>query len=202
MINSKKNRISGKNVLLIIVILFNFSAFGQLTTQQPSIERKGFIFGFGIDGGMISLTDSSQENPFDEVQGNIGFPNLKFGWMVTDRLAILGTLPSMNYEYEGKDRSFKAFTPAIQYWIKDRWWVNGGFGLAMDFPALYEVDDTAEEDWNFGYTFTTSTGFELIQKKRYAFDLQTKLYYGKTYLDNDEHREALVVSIGLGFNWY
>lgn len=191
-----------KNIFLIISTLYTFVAFGQLTTEQQSFERNGFVFGFGVSSGIISIDDSNQDNPFDKVQGNIGFPNLKFGWMVNGQLAILGTLSGMNYEYEDKDRSFDAFVPTVQFWVKDRWWVSGGIGLAMDFPALHEVDDDNDEEWNFGYALSTSTGFELIQKKRYAMDLQANLHLGRTFLDGDEHRDAVVLSIGLGFNWY
>ncbi len=195
-----------KNLLLIILTLHTFVAFGQLTTKQETIEREGFVFGFGVSSGIISITDSNQENPFDDTQGGIGFPNLKFGWMVDDRLAILGTLSGMNYEYqyedEDKDRRFNTLVPTVQYWVKDRWWINGGVGLAMDFPALYEVDEVRDEEWNWGYAFSASTGFELTQRKRYTLDLQTNFQYGKTFLDGDEHRDAVVFSVGLGFNWY
>ena len=176
------------------------AVFGQ--NNGYTIERKGFVFGFGIGGGVISIADSNDEVPFDEAQFGISLPNLKFGWMLNDYLAILATFPGMIYDYEGKDRSFEAFIPSVQYWVNDRWWINGGIGLAMDFPALYEVDDLKNEDWNFGGAVALSTGFELVQNKRYALDLQTKLQMGRVHLDNDEHRDGVSFSIGLGFNWY
>jgi hypothetical protein len=188
-----------KNLLILFITLWTFSLFGQETNSM--IERQGFVIGFGIGGGVISISDSDQEVPFDEAQGGGSFPNLKVGWMVNDRLAILGMYAGMSYEYEGKDRSFDAFMPSVQYWVKDRWWVNAGAGLAMDFPAFYE-DNIKDEDWNFGGAVAFSTGYELVQKKSFALDLQTQLQMGWTNLDNDKNREAVVLSIGLGFNWY
>lgn len=188
-----------KNLLILFITLWTFSLFGQETNSM--IERKGFVLGFGIGGGVISISDSDQEVPFDEAQGGGSFPNLKLGWMVNDRLAILGMYSGMGYEYEGKDRSFDAFMPSVQYWIKDRWWVNAGAGLAMDFPAIYE-DNIKDEDWNFGGAVTFSTGYELAQKKNFALDLQTQLQMGWTNLDNDKDREVVVLSIGLGFTWF
>ena len=188
-----------KNLLIVVFALCTLISYGQNETNQ--IERKGFVIGFGIGGGVISISDSDQEVPFDKAQGGGSFPNLKLGWMVNDRLAILGMYSGMSYEYEDKDRSFDAFMPSVQYWVKDRWWVNAGAGLAMDFPAFYE-DNIEDEDWNFGGAVAFSTGYELVQKKNFALDLQTQLQMGWTNLDNDRDRDVVVLSIGLGFNWY
>jgi len=174
-------------------------SYSQNETTQ--MERKGFIIGFGIGGGVISISDSDQEVPFDKAQGGGSFPNLKLGWMVNDRLAILGLYSGMSYEYEDKDRSFDAFMPSIQYWVKDRWWVNAGAGIAMDFPAFY-ADNIEDKDWNFGGAVAFSTGYELVQKKKFALDLQTQLQMGWSNLENDKNRDVVILSVGLGFNWY
>ena len=188
-----------KNLLIIVFTFCTILAYGQNETNQ--IEREGFVIGFGIGGGVISISDSDQEIPFDEGQGGGSFPNLKLGWMVNDRLAILGMYAGMGYEYEDKDRSFDAFMPSVQYWVKDRWWVNAGAGLAMDFPAIYE-NNIKDEDWNFGGAVGFSTGYELVQKKNFALDLQTQLQMGWANLDNGKNRDVVMLSIGIGFNWY
>ena len=188
-----------KNLLIITFTFFTLSLAAQ--ENSNTIQREGFVIGFGIGGGVISISDSDQEVPFDEAQGGGSFPNLKLGWMVNDRLAILGMYSGMSYDYQDKDRSFDALMPSVQYWVKDRWWVNAGAGLAMDFPALYE-DNIEDEDWNFGGAVAFSSGYELVQKKNFALDLQTQLQMGWTKLDNDKERDAVLLSIGLGFNWY
>lgn len=186
-----------KKVLIIVLTFCAFGVFGQNT----GIERNGFVFGIGAGGGVISISDSDQEVPFDKAQGALSLPNLKIGWMVNDRLAVLATLPGMIYDYEGKDRSFEALIPAVQYWAKDRWWINGGIGLAMDFPALYEKNSGGER-WNFGCAVAAATGYEIVQKKRFAIDLQTQLHLGRAFLGNDQHRDGVAFSVGIGFNWY
>lgn len=180
-------------------MFYTLLSYSQKETNQ--IERKGFIIGFGIGGGVISVSDSDQEVPFDESQGGGSFPNLKLGWMVNNRLAILGIYTGMGYQNQDKDRSFDALIPSIQYWVKDKWWVNAGAGLAMDFPAFYE-DNIENEDWNFGGAVAFSTGYELVQKKNFALDIQTQLQMGWTNIDIDKNREAVLFSIGLGFNWF
>ncbi|GAB5555083.1 MAG: hypothetical protein Sapg2KO_46740 [Saprospiraceae bacterium] len=187
-----------KQVVVIMLTLWTF----QLSAQfNPNIERKGFVFGVGLSGGVISISESNQEVPFSEAQGGIGLPDLKFGWMaMNERLAFMVNIPGMIYEYEGKDRSFDAIVPSIQYWVKDRWWINGGLGLAVDGPALYEK--IKGEDWNFGCAVIASTGYEIVQRKNFAMDLQTKLQMGRAFMDNDQYRDGVVFSLGLGFNWY
>ncbi len=189
-----------KNLIIIILTCCTITAFSQ-DVDKP-IQRKGFVFGVGLGGGVISISDSNQEVPFDEAQGGISLPNLKLGWMVNDRLAILATFPGLIYDYEGKDRSFEAFIPSVQYWVKDRWWVNGGIGLAMDMPAFYEVDDFKDEDFNFGCAVAVSTGYEIVQNKNFALDIQSKLHLGRAFLDNDQHRDGVAFTIGIGFTWY
>jgi len=189
-----------KNLLIIVFAFCTLLSYGQNETNE--IERKGFVIGFGIGVGVISISDSDQEIPFDEAQYGGRFPNLKVGWMVNDRLAILGMYSGMSYEYQDKDRSFDALMPSVQYWVKDRWWVNAGAGPALDVPAFYEDNIKDEEEWNFGGAVAFSTGYELVQKKNFALDLQTQLQMGWTYLDDDKTRDAVMVSIGLGFNWY
>lgn len=187
-----------KNLLMVVLILCTFSLFSQ--NINKTVERKGFVIGLGLSGGVISISDSDQEIPFDDAQGGFSLPNLKLGWMLNERLAILATFPGMIYEYEGKDRSFDAFMPSVQYWVKDRWWINGGIGLAVDGPALYE--DLDGEDWNFGCAVAFSTGYEIVQKKKFTIDLQTQLHLGRVFLENDQHRDGVAFSVGLGFNWY
>ncbi|MEO1214090.1 MAG: hypothetical protein AAFY45_11220 [Bacteroidota bacterium] len=82
-----------KNLLVFAFTFCTLLSYGQNKTKQ--IERKGFVIGFGIGAGVISTSDSDQEVPFDKAQGGGSFPNLKLGWMVNDRLAILGMYAGM-----------------------------------------------------------------------------------------------------------
>ena len=189
-----------KNLFVLVFTLFSLTLFGQ--APDHSVQRKGLVFGVGVGGGVISVSQSTQEVPFDEAQGGFSLPNLKIGWMVNERLAVLATFPGKIYEYQGKDRSFEGFLPSLQYWAKDRWWINAGVGLAMDFPAFYEVDDFKDEDWNFGCAVSASTGYEIVQKNNFTIDLQSKVFLGRTFLENDEYRDAAAFSVGVGFNWY
>ena len=189
-----------KNLLIFAFTFCTLLSYGQNETNQ--IERKGFVIGFGIGGGVISISDSDQEVPFDEAQVGGTFPNLKLGWMVNDRLAILGMYSGMGYEYEDKDRRFDAFMPSVQYWVKDRWWIHGGAGLAIDAPALYDIKDNVNDDWNTGIAAMVSTGYEVYRKNKFALNVQSKLLVGGVKLNNNIDREAVQFSLGIGFSWF
>lgn len=74
MLNVMKPRLSGKKLLFVLFTLFTLTAFGQ--GAEPAIGREGFMIGFGIGGGVISVSESNQEVPFDKASGGISLPNL------------------------------------------------------------------------------------------------------------------------------
>lgn len=189
-----------KRIVLIIALASSITAFGQ-TQFGKKIERKGFVIGAGLGAGGITVSNSTSETEFDITSNGISFPNLKIGWMVNPRLAILATASGMNYEMDGKDRSFDAFMPSVQYWVHDKWWINGAAGLSVDIPAFHE-DNVKEDDVNLGCAVGVSTGYEFYQGQKFAIDLQTKLTLGRVFMDNNATRDAASFMLGVGFNWY
>jgi hypothetical protein len=173
----------------------------QNTNSETTTQREGFIFEFLVGGGIISIEDSAGIQTFDKSQGTFVFPDLKFGYMLNDKLAITASLPGNIYEFQDNDRHFGGFIPSVQYWVKDRWWIHGGIGLAIDSPALYDIKDDANDDWNFGTAVMVSTGYEFYKKKNFALNIQSKLVLGSVSLDGNADRDAVIFNIGLGFSW-
>lgn len=194
-----------KQILLsatcLVFILISGIASAQDSGIKTTTERDGFIFEFVVGGGLISLEDSAGIQTFDKAQGTFVFPDLKFGYMLNERLAITASLPGNIYKFQDNDRHFGGFIPSVQYWVKDRWWIHGGFGLAIDSPALYDIKDNTNDDWNFGCAVMASTGYEIYKKKNFALNVQSKLVLGRTNLDGDAHRDALIFNLGLGISW-
>ena len=174
----------------------------QNTNSETTTQREGFIFEFLVGGGIISIEDSAGIQTFDKSQGTFVFPDLKFGYMLNDKLAITASLPGNIYEFQDNDRHFGGFIPSVQYWVKDRWWIHGGIGLAIDSPALYDIKDNVNDDWNFGTAVMVSTGYEFYKKKNFALNVQSKLVLGHVSLEGDADRDALIFNVGLGFSWF
>ncbi|MEP3371698.1 MAG: hypothetical protein ABJO28_00120 [Maribacter dokdonensis] len=188
-------------VACVAFALVSSIAHAQNTNLETTTERDGFIFEFAVGGGIISLEDSAGIQTFDKSQGAFVFPDVKFGHMLNEKLAITVSMPGNIYEFQDNDRHFGGFIPSVQYWVKDRWWIHGGIGLAIDSPALYDIKDNVNDDWNFGCAVMASTGYEIYKKKNFALNVQSKLVLGRASLDGDAHRDAVIFNIGLGFSW-
>jgi len=190
--------------LTIACVAFAFVSsitYAQNTNSETITPRKGFIFETVVGGGIISIEDSAGIQSFDESQGTFVFPDLKFGYMLNEKLAITASLPGNIYEFQDNDRHFGGLIPSVQYWVKDRWWIHGGIGLAIDSPALYDIKDNVNDDWNFGCAVMASTGYEIYKKKNFALNVQSKLVLGRASLEEDAHRDAVLFNVGLGFSW-
>lgn len=185
----------------IAFALLSSITYAQNTNQESMTQRDGFIFEFVVGGGVISLEDSAGIQTFEKSQGTFVFPDLKLGYMLNEKLAITISMPGNIYEFQDNDRNFGGFIPSVQYWVKDRWWIHGGFGLAIDSPALYDIKDNVNDDWNFGHAVMLSTGYEIYKKKSFALNVQSKLVMGRANLDGGAHRDAVIFNIGLGFSW-
>ncbi|WP_191858319.1 hypothetical protein [Hanstruepera ponticola] len=194
-----------KQILLkmacVALALSSSISYAQNTNSETTTQRNGFIVEFVVGGGIISVEDSAGIQTFDTSQGTFVFPDLKFGYMLNENLAITASLPGNIYEFQDNDRNFGGFIPSVQYWVKDRWWIHGGIGLAIDSPALYDIKDDVNDDWNFGCAVMASTGYEIYKKKNFALNFQSKVVLGRASLDGDMHRDALLFNIGLGFSW-
>ncbi len=174
----------------------------QNTNTETISQRKGFMFEFVVGGGIISIEDSEGIQTFDESQGTFVFPDLKLGYMLNDRLAITVSMPGNIYKFQDNDRNFGGLIPSVQYWVKEKWWIHGGVGLAIDSPALYDIKDDVNDDWNFGTAVMVSSGYEMYKKKNFVLNVQSKLVLGHASLDGDVQRDALIFNVGLGFSWF
>ena len=197
-----KNQIKLK-MACIAFTLISAMAFAQNNSNtQKSFDRDGFMFEFGLGGGIISIEDSAGLQSFEDTQGAGTFPELKFGYMLNNRLAVTVSAPGMIYMVNDNDRHFGGIIPSVQYWVKDRWWIHGGAGLAIDSPALYDIEDTVNDDWNTGVAVMISSGYELFRKGKFALNVQSKLLLGGVKLNNNIDRDVVQFSVGIGFSWF
>lgn len=187
-----------KILILTLTIMVNYT-FAQTNLDNKPVERKGFVIGVGLGAGALTL------NTNDTIQTSFSttLPNIKIGYMLNKRLALLALLPGANYKYNDKDRGFEGVIIAGQYWIKDKWWALGGTGLTFDAPAFYTVKNPKTAGFYTGVpAFTFATGYEVWQKGRFAIDLQYRIFLGKSNLPNNGQREGLSNMFIVGFNWY
>lgn len=192
-----------KNILVILLLCTSSHVYSQIE-KTSSFERKGFIIGASVGPSVVNLIRSKQPN-----QTDFGVSiTWKIGAMISNSTSIilLGGASAV-YDYNGmgrpRKRGFEGLFVASQHWIGNRHWIMGGIGATADAPVFYdlEVDNKNEQKYYWGPGVIIGTGYELLQKKKFALDIQTKLHYG--YANVPEGRNTgLAFNIGLGINWY
>lgn len=183
------------SILLVLMLNTNF-VFSQNNKSQ-SAEKQGFLFGVGVGGGVLLEKDTGIDM---ENYGKYSFLNLKLGWMIAPKTAICLHIPSGGHKEKGKTRAFEAVLATSQHWFSERIWGMAGLGLAMNMPPFYETEED-DPKFYFGLALSTGLGYELLQKGRFALDIQTRCLYGNYDIETVK-RQSTAFDILIGFNWY
>ena len=166
--------------------------------QEDRSARKGFAFGGYIGAGAMHFTDGMVSN---DTQGQISFFNFKAGYLFNDRFGVFLKTVGNSYELEERDRSFDGYIVSAQYWTSDKFWISGGYGPAMDVRAFYE-SKSKSEGVNWGHGVLLAGGYEVMQRKKWALDIQSRLYMASVKLDDGTHREGTTLSLGVGITFF
>jgi hypothetical protein len=125
-------------------------------------DRKGFVFGVAVGGGGISCDDC------DSLHGPAS--SLYAGGMLTDKLALVADSSVVVKTEDGNRLTSGVFGVAAQYWVAPRVWVKGGVGGGQ----LFFSSDQESESSDLGLGFLGGAGVEIVQKKKFALDLQAR----------------------------
>ncbi len=183
---------------LIFIFFFGLITTLNIQAQTENPIRKGFTAGASVGVGVLHFTDGMSEKA---TRGGISLPNLKMGWFVSPRTAIYVNTVGQIYDSEGVDRSFEGIIPSIQYWATDKWWISGGYGASLDMRALYESKaDSKKNEWGKGVLI--STGYEVLQREKWALDIQSRLYMARVTRIEGGNLDATNFSIGVGITLF
>lgn len=188
--------------VLILPLLFVVCLLRGQDAVKKGVERRGIVFGTALGVSRVQRSGSVLQR---DIQAGLSFPNFKIGGMLGRRTALLLYLPGSVYNYQGegrrRDRGFEGMFPSVQFWPRERWWVLGGAGLAMDAPAFYDIQDAGERKFYFGAGMVAGAGYEIWRGRRSALDIQTRVHYGS--VDRPEGAmNGWALNLLLGFNWY
>lgn len=185
-----------KILILILLMITVGSSHAQTGSNNKLIERKGFVVGASLGGG---LHVSNQK-----AYGRFSVPNLKVGAMLNPRLGLILYMPGGASTRNGSERAFEGFFPTIQYWLTDKHYVNFGMGMAIETIPFYLVDyEQGPPEFNRGLGITASIGHELFQwSKNKTIDAQFRILYGRINYNNHFQRDEFAFDILIGFNLY
>ena len=163
---------------------------GRGRSDVSALERRGFMVGFSVGGGTTFCFDDCGWH-------GTGLLEWHLGGMVNERTSV---------QYEGTGAAFytdddqqwvwQLNSVAAQFWTGRRSWLKVGGGLALltcEFCDDYEV----------GPGFLVASGFEMVQKRKFVLDLQSRYtfsHFSDEFSDSSLNLSKLLFS--LGFNWY
>lgn len=187
-----------KRFCFLLLLMFCFIGMWAHGTSDTS-HHKGLLFGLAFGGGNIHLKSQSTSKS----EPVLSLPNIKFGYWLNTRTSVHFLMPGAVYNLKGTDRIFEAFQLGVSRWISPRWCVLGATGLTFDAGAFYTVDKLSQIKANTGLpSFSVGTGYEVWSKKKYGIDFQYRFFYGRSNLDNGDHRIGMAHVFLLGFNLY
>lgn len=190
------------SLTIVITLLLLNSVFAQ---EQETFERKNFVFGtaLGFTSTTLSFPTNTQEHT------GLGI-ELKIGYMLKPKLAVLLSSNVSIYDYSGfgrnRKRDFGVLAPSIQYWFNERLWVQGGLGIGGDNPVFWDIQnpdsDTLETKYYSGLGVVTSLGYEIYKsQKNFTIDIKARGMYRKVELQEGD-TSGFSYGILLGINFY
>lgn len=188
---------------IVTVCLIGIASFSY-SQNKEIINRKGFIIGtsIGVSHSIQSFPNKSQNNT------DFGF-DLKFGYMVKPKIALLVTSNVSGYDYIGigrpRKRDFGVLAPTIQYWLGDRFCGLVGIGLGIDAPVFFDIEDPEnhkeETQYHIGLGTVLAIGYEFYQGKKIAIDFKARITYRNVNITEGK-TTGVSPSILIGINFY
>jgi hypothetical protein len=185
---------------VIIALCCAGNTFAQSSNSNNFERKKGFTYGGGLGGGVLSINTNDTTNTSFAAT----LPNIKIGYVFSEKFAINILAAETHYMQEGEYRGFVGLVFTGQYWVKDKWWVLGGAGLSLNSPALWNaIKKFDSSDFHTGFpALTFATGYEIYRKGNFALDVHYRLFHGTVKLENDGKRSGTGHMLVIGFNWY
>lgn len=160
-------------------------ALMAVTRDASAIERKGFIIGLGGGGGTMTC---------DGCAGTSGIAvQFHVGGMLTEKVALVLDSSGVTRDEDGATLSSVVAGPAIQYWVSPRVWIKGGVGAGFLQATYDKISVTSDA----GLGFMGGIGVDVLQKQKFAIDLQARFTTASIEGERNNSFFGLV-----GFNFY
>ena len=175
------------------------------TQEEAGFQRKGFVFGLSIGESTSSLT--FPDKSVDQTNLGLGF---KIGYMLDPNWAILLTSNVSIYDYSGfgrdRKRDFGVLAPSVQYWVSNKLWLLGGFGMGGDNPVIWDIkdvdNDPLETKYYAGLGLVASVGYEIYRSKtNFTVDVKLRTMYRKVEMQ-EGNTTGFSYGVLLGINFY
>jgi hypothetical protein len=175
------NRYATRKLSLVVMAV----AFMTVTRDASAIERKGLIVGGSLGGGSMSCDGC------DSTSGLAA--QLHIGGMLTEKVALVLDGSGITRDEDGATLTSGVSAAAVQYFVSKRVWIKGGVGGGVLQARVDKISVTSD----VGLAFIGGIGVDLLQKQKFAIDLQARFTTASIEGDRYNNFFALV-----GFNFY
>ena len=153
--------------------------------EAGAVERRGFTAGVSAGAGRMGCDGCEP--------GSMAMA-FHAGWTPRSRVALLLDFTSLSH-YVGEDSSFSTTYGLVgaRAFVGRRAWVEAGIGGGSSEVESGRVRVASEG----GFAYGAAAGFELVQKKKSALDLSTRV---GSFVD--EGSRVTNVSVHIGWSWY
>lgn len=156
-------------------------ALASAAAAEPSPPRRsGFTMEFGIGVGGIQV---GRLDRYGRERIDWGFePHaISLGGFVSNDVAILGRWKSTYHtspNSAGQDahRFLGTLAVHVQWWVRDRWFVAGGVGLATFGHGI--GSDEGDPAWSFGGAVAARVGYAFFRTEHHALKLSLEAVTG------------------------
>lgn len=163
---------------------------------DPSV-RRGAVLGVAIGAGGVVTADCTGSCDPARRFLRLAAPNLKLGWLLAPRAAILLYVPTGLHRRDGDLRAFESVAPAVQLWPRPETWVLAALGPGFDFPAI----GSATTGFHVGAAATLVAGHRIARLAGWDVELQARAMGGLIDVGDATRRAgALDLLIGLTRN--
>jgi hypothetical protein len=160
---------------------------------SKGVARHGFLIGFTIGAGIEACPPCDAHEGFSA--------GLHIGMLLNDRLAVILGTSVLSYGESVHLDHYSLLTTttsairalSVRYWVQTRVWVEGGLGASEMGRGLA----TSNVPGEFALGLTAASGVEVIQKGKFALDLQGRFWTAR--FDGGHYG---FVSANVGLNWY
>lgn len=160
-------------------------AFTVLARDASAIERKGLVVGLGAGGGTMTC---------DGCNGTSGIAaQFHIGGMLTEKVALVLDGSGVSRDEDGATLMSGVTGAAVQYFVSPRLWVKGGVGAGWLQASIDNISVTSDP----GLAFLGGLGVEVLQKEKFAIDLQFRFTTASIEGERNNSFFGLV-----GFNFY
>ncbi|MEP2023276.1 MAG: hypothetical protein ABJH98_05785 [Reichenbachiella sp.] len=81
-------------------------------------------------------------------------------------------------------------------------WSLRAQNLDSERQGFYNIKDWSSEDFNFGKGVLLASGYEVLQRKKWTMDVETRLFMSSVSLHEGRKREGSSFTLALGFTWF